>query len=50
MYIRNEKMLNNVISYTLENPVKAGIVENWEDYSGNYFVETSSGSPKLVKQ
>lgn len=50
MYIRNEKMLNNVISYTLENPVKAGIVENWEDYSGNYFVETSNGSPKLVKQ
>ena len=39
IYIRNEKMLNNVISYTLENPVKAGIVENWEDYSGNYFVE-----------
>lgn len=36
IYIRNEKMLNNVISYTLENPVKAGIVDNWEDYSGNY--------------
>ncbi|MEZ4909303.1 MAG: transposase [Saprospiraceae bacterium] len=36
MYIRNEKMLNNVISYTLENPVKAGLVSNWEDYSGNY--------------
>jgi len=50
IYIRNEKMLNNVISYTLENPVKAGIVENWEDYSGNYFVETYNGSPKLVKQ
>lgn len=39
IYIRNEKMLNNVISYSLENPVKAGLVENWEEYSGNYFVE-----------
>lgn len=36
IYIRNEKMLNNVISYTLENPVKAGIVNSWEDFSGNY--------------
>ena len=38
-------MLNNVISYTLNNPMKAGIVENWEDFRGNYFVETSNGSP-----
>lgn len=36
IYIRNEKMLNNVISYILENPVKAGLVQNWEDYPGNY--------------
>ncbi len=41
MYIRNEKMLNNVISYTLENPVKAGLVNEWEDYPGNYLVETA---------
>jgi hypothetical protein len=34
-------MLNNVIAYTLNNPVKAGIVEHWEDYPGNYFVETA---------
>ena len=39
IYIRNEKMLNSVISYTLENPVKAGIVEKWENFQGNYFVE-----------
>ncbi len=36
IYIRNEKMLNNVISYILENPVKAGLVQNWGDYPGNY--------------
>lgn len=38
MYIRNEKMLNNVINYTLENPIKAGFVSNWEDFSGNYLM------------
>lgn len=36
MYIRNEKMLNNVLKYILNNPVKAGLVEDWEDYRGNY--------------
>lgn len=36
IYIRNEKMLNNVITYILENPVKATMVDKWEDYAGNY--------------
>lgn len=36
IYIRNEIMMSNVISYILENPVKAKLVESWEDYSGNY--------------
>ncbi len=38
MYIRNEKMLNNVIAYILNNPVKAGIVSSWEKYNGNYYI------------
>ena len=38
MYIRNEKMLNNVIAYILNNPVKAGIVDSWENFTGNYYV------------
>lgn len=38
IHIRNEKMLNNVINYTLENPLKAGLVINWEDFSGNYLM------------
>ena len=37
MYIRNEKMLNNVISYILQNPVKAGMVDSWELYPGNFY-------------
>ena len=36
--IRNEKMYSNVIFYILNNPVKAGMVENWEDYPGNYLI------------
>lgn len=36
IYIRNEKMLNNVITYILENPVKAKMVEKWDDFPGNY--------------
>lgn len=37
IYIRNEKMFNNVITYILENPVKAKIVEKWDDFPGNYW-------------
>ncbi len=37
VYIRNEKMMDNVISYILNNPVKAGIVETWEKYNGSYY-------------
>ena len=35
--IRSEKMLLNVISYILENPVKAGIVKDWRDYEWSYW-------------
>ena len=36
IYIRNEKMLKNVIGYILDNPVKAKIVKEWKEYPGNY--------------
>ncbi len=38
IYIRSDIMLTNVINYTLQNPVKVGIVRNWEDFEGNYYV------------
>jgi len=38
IYIRNEKMLKNVIGYILDNPVKASLVKTWEDYPGNYLM------------
>lgn len=48
MYIRNEKMYSNVIRYILNNPIKAGIAEKWEDYDGNYF--RIPHSPSLVER
>ena len=34
--IRGQDELENTIRYTLENPVKAGLVQQWEDWSYNY--------------
>lgn len=31
-YIRNERELKNTVEYVLNNPVKAGLVDNWEDW------------------
>jgi len=36
IYIRNERMLMNVIHYILNNPVKAGIVKSWEEHEWTY--------------
>ena len=37
IYIRNEQMYRNVIHYILNNPVEAKMVNNWQDFPGNYF-------------
>ncbi len=36
-YVRNGKELNNIVSYILNNPVKAGIVEDWQAYPFHYY-------------
>jgi len=38
-YIRDRVDLRQKIFYILNNPVKAGIVDNWEDYEWNYLHE-----------
>ncbi len=38
-YIRSEQELKNIINYTLQNPVKAGLVENWQDWQFSYVNE-----------
>ncbi|PIY07934.1 MAG: hypothetical protein COZ18_14895 [Flexibacter sp. CG_4_10_14_3_um_filter_32_15] len=35
-YVRNDKELENIKHYILENPVKAGIVEKWTEYPFTY--------------
>ncbi|NBC64577.1 MAG: hypothetical protein GVY07_02785 [Bacteroidetes bacterium] len=34
--IRNNSELENIIKYTLNNPVKANLVEDWEDWQHTY--------------
>lgn len=34
--IRNSDELNRIIYYTLQNPVKAGLIENWQDWPHSY--------------
>lgn len=35
-YIRNEKDWENTIDYIVNNPVKAGLVDNWKDWKFTY--------------
>lgn len=36
-YVRNEKEWKNILNYILENPVKAGLVNSWEDWPFSYY-------------
>jgi len=35
--VRDEKELNRIIWYTINNPVKAGLVKNAEDWKWTYY-------------
>ncbi len=36
-FIRNKKELGSYVSYILQNPVKAKLVKNWEEYPHSYW-------------
>ncbi len=38
VYARDTKMFNNIVSYILNNPIKAGIVKKWQDYKWSYLL------------
>ncbi len=38
-YVRNEREFYNIILYILNNPVKAGIVDNWFNFPNNFVLE-----------
>jgi len=40
-YIRNAKEFNRVIAYILNNPVKAGLVKQWEDHPFTFLANQS---------
>jgi len=35
-YVRNEKEWGNIIAYILNNPVNAGLVNNWQEWQFSY--------------
>ena len=35
-FIRNEKEWNNILNYILQNPVKAGFCQEWQDWKFTY--------------
>ena len=37
--VRNEEELERIIKYVIYNPVKAGLVDKWEDWENNYIAE-----------
>ena len=37
--VRNGQELKNIIEYVLNNPVKAGLVDNWQDYAHSFVNE-----------
>lgn len=41
-FVRDEAEFYRVIKYTLNNPVKAKLVNNWEDWAGNYLAKRLS--------
>ena len=38
-FVRDEEELYRIIEYVLNNPVKAGLVKNWQDWKWNYLAE-----------
>ena len=43
-YIRNQAEWKRIVKYVLENPVKAGLVANWEEWPRNYLRDTLANS------
>jgi REP element-mobilizing transposase RayT len=42
-FIRDDAEFYRVIKYTLNNPVKAGLVNNWQDWAGTFLAERLRG-------
>jgi putative transposase len=38
-YVRNQKEFTNIEYYIIENPVKAGLIEDWQQWKFTYWIE-----------
>lgn len=38
-FIRDDAEFDRIVKYVLNNPVKAGLVENWQDWKGTFLAE-----------
>jgi putative transposase len=38
--VRNAEEFDRIVKYTLNNPVKAGLVKNWQDWQWNFLAKT----------
>ena len=43
--VKSDQELLNVISYTIENPVNAGLVSKWEDWPYSYWADVKDDHP-----
>ena len=48
--IRNEKHFYNTIYYIINNPVKAGLVNNWWEWKWTYLCEELASENRLEKR
>ncbi len=46
-YVRDEEELGRIVEYVLNNPVKAGLVEAWQDWEFTYWVQIATGEHQL---
>jgi len=36
-YVRDEREWERTVAYVLNNPVKAGLAQNWQEWRWNYY-------------
>jgi putative transposase len=44
-YVRNDRELDNIINYILNNPVKAGLIEDWTQWPWTFLAGCSTRTP-----
>lgn len=49
-YVRSEEELGRIIEYVLNNPVKADLVEAWQDWKFTYWVQTATANATFMSR